>query len=66
MPLLPAGDYTVCIAVAEGHLTAHVQHHFFADALTFRCETETLRFGLVGIPMDAVEVEVRSAAEVAP
>ncbi|MBV1884518.1 MAG: ABC transporter ATP-binding protein [Pseudomonadales bacterium] len=58
MPLLQNGDYSICVAVAEGTLEHHVQHHWVHDALLFSVKTTSVRFGIVGIPMNAIRVNV--------
>ncbi len=51
MPVLPSGTYLVDVAVASGTQDDHIQHHWVRDALQFRTVDETMRHGLVGIPM---------------
>ena len=34
LPLLPPGDYSIAVAVADGHQQEHVQHEWIHDALT--------------------------------
>lgn len=51
MPVLPSGSYMVDAAVASGDLHDHTQQHWIHDALEFRALDETMRFGLIGIPM---------------
>ncbi|MGZ8157356.1 MAG: ABC transporter ATP-binding protein [Methylobacter sp.] len=63
MPYLPAGDYSVAIAIAEGTITNHVQHHFIHDAILFKSHTNSPRFGLVGIPMLEVKLTMVDAKE---
>ena len=58
MPLLQNGDYSICVAVAEGTLEHHVQHHWVHDALLFSVKATSVRFGIVGIPMNAIRVNV--------
>ena len=56
LPLLPPGDYSINVAVAEGTQHDHVQHEWMHDALLFRVETSSIRHSLVGIPMRRVEM----------
>lgn len=56
MPVLPSGSYMVDAAVASGDQDDHTQQHWVHDALEFRAVDETMRHGLVGIPMAAIEV----------
>lgn len=60
MPLLPQGDYTVTVALAEGTQEQHVQHHWIHDALAIRSHCSSVSTGLVGIPMEQVEFQTRS------
>jgi len=57
MPTLPSGDYSIDVALATGTQDDHTQQHWIHDALTFRAGESTMRHGLVGIPMQAVEIE---------
>lgn len=65
MPLLPAGDYTIAAAVANGTPQDHTQHDWVHDALVLRSTASALTTGLVGIPMHSITLtsspEVRSA-----
>lgn len=56
MPVLPAGSYMVDAAVAAGTQQDHTQQHWVHDALEFRAVDETMRFGLIGIPMLAMDI----------
>lgn len=60
MPRLPAGDYSVAAAVADGTQQAHVQHHWIHDALCFRSESTSVAAGLIGIPMAHIQLEPQS------
>ncbi|KAB0597436.1 ABC transporter ATP-binding protein [Castellaniella defragrans] len=59
MPLLPAGDYSIAVAVADGTQEEHVQHHWIHDALLFRSQCSAVSAGLVGIPMLDIRLEAR-------
>jgi lipopolysaccharide transport system ATP-binding protein len=56
MPILPMGDYSICVAVAEGTQMEHLQHHWIHDALLFKSHSSSVCTGLVGIPMQHVEL----------
>jgi lipopolysaccharide transport system ATP-binding protein len=56
LPLLPPGDYSINVAIAEGSQEQHVQHEWINDELIFRVETSSIRHSLVGIPMRSVEL----------
>ncbi len=58
MPVLPLGDYSINAAVANGNQETHTQLHWIHDALTFRSESSSVEKGLVGIPMQKVELSV--------
>ncbi|BCT91858.1 ABC transporter ATP-binding protein [Lysobacter helvus] len=57
MPHMPSGSYMIDAAVASGTQYDHTQQHWIHDALEFRALDETMRFGLVGIPM--LDIQVR-------
>lgn len=57
MPVLPSGDYSVDVALATGTQESHTQQHWIHDALSFKAHESTMRHGLVGIPMHAIEIE---------
>lgn len=54
LPVLPTGDYSITVAVAEGSQDNHVQHHWMHDALIVRVHASSVSLGLVGIPMKKV------------
>ena len=56
MPILPAGSYMIDAALATGTQYDHTQQHWIHDALEFRALDETMRHGLVGIPMLDIRV----------
>lgn len=57
MPLLPKGDYSITVAIADGTQELHEQHHWIHDALIFRSESSSVTTGLVGIPMHLISVQ---------
>lgn len=57
MPVLPHGDYTISVAVADGTQHDHVQHHWLHDALYFKSHSSSQSHGLVGIPMHDIRLE---------
>lgn len=57
MPLLPVGDYSIAVAVANGTQAEHVQHHWIHDALLFKSLSSLAATGLVGIPMLDISLE---------
>ncbi len=56
MPIMPSGSYMIDAAVASGDQHDHTQQHWIHDALEFRATDETMRFGLIGLPMLAIEI----------
>ena len=63
MPVLPVGDYSICVAVAEGTQAEHAQHHWIHEALVFKSHSSSVCTGLVGIPMQDITLDVRKRAE---
>jgi len=60
MPYLPAGDYSIAVAIADGTQADHVQHHWLDDALIFRCEGSHVTQGLMGVPMQRITLSRRA------
>jgi lipopolysaccharide transport system ATP-binding protein len=65
MPYLPAGDYAVTTALAQGTQMDHVPHHWVDEALIFHSAASHVALGLVGLPMNdialtLVEAEARA------
>ena len=58
MPILPVGDYCFGVAVAEGTQQEHVQHQWIHDALFFKSYSTSVSTGLVGIPIDQIELRI--------
>lgn len=57
LPILPPGEYTVDIGVAEGTQQEHIQHRWAHDVLVFQAHTSMVASGLVGIPMIDIRLE---------
>lgn len=57
MPILPAGDYSIDVALATGSQEDHTHQHWIHDALTFQASDSTMRHGLVGVPMHSIEIQ---------
>jgi len=62
MPIMPSGSYMIDAAVASGDQLDHTQQHWIHDALEFRATDETMRFGLVGLPMLSITLESEGVA----
>lgn len=56
MPILPPGNYSVSVAIADGTQHDHVQHHWISDAVLFKSESTSAATGLVGIPMQEIKL----------
>jgi lipopolysaccharide transport system ATP-binding protein len=57
MPLLPAGEYSIAVAIANGTQEIHEQHHWIHDAVLFKSESSSVASGLIGIPMLEVKLQ---------
>jgi lipopolysaccharide transport system ATP-binding protein len=57
LPYLPAGDYSVAVAVGDGTQHEHVQHDWVHDALFFRSHSSAVSTGLVGIPIHHISLD---------
>jgi lipopolysaccharide transport system ATP-binding protein len=60
LPMLPNGQYTVTVSIADGTLHDHVQHHYLHDALVLTVASARVRWGLVGVQFDSVRLSVGS------
>jgi lipopolysaccharide transport system ATP-binding protein len=60
LPMLPNGQYTVTVSIADGTLHDHVQHHYLHDALVLTVASARVRWGLVGVQFDSVGLSVGS------
>lgn len=56
LPFMPAGDYAVAVALADGTQEEHEQHHWVDEALIFRVVSLNAAKGLIGIPMKRIEM----------
>jgi lipopolysaccharide transport system ATP-binding protein len=57
MPLLPSGEYSITIAIANGTQEIHEQHHWVYDAVLFKSESSSVASGLIGIPILEVKLQ---------
>lgn len=55
-PVLPSGDYTVSVAVADGDFYQHQQLVWRHDVLVLRVVSERFRYGLIGLNGTTVSV----------
>lgn len=58
LPMLPDGDYAMTVSIADGDPWDNVQHHWLHDAVLIRVASTKLRYGLVGIPFDSVDMRI--------
>jgi lipopolysaccharide transport system ATP-binding protein len=54
MPIMPRGDYSICVTLAEGTQENHIQHQWIHDALIFKSHASSVSTGLIGIPMENI------------
>ncbi len=59
MPVLPQGNYTITVAIADGTQDEHTQCCWVHDALAFESHASSVTCGLAGVPMLEVEMEVQ-------
>lgn len=57
LPLLPAGDYSVTVAVQEGESVNAKTLCWVHDTLILRSECSSVGVGLAGLPMKKIELE---------
>jgi lipopolysaccharide transport system ATP-binding protein len=57
MPMMPSGDYTIGVAVANGTQESHVIHSWVHDAIAFKSHCNSVSTGLLGIPMIDIELQ---------
>lgn len=58
LPMLPNGEYVVFASVANGELHNNIQHHLLHDTLIVKVSSSKVRYGLVGVPFEHVEMKV--------
>lgn len=58
LPMVPNGDYSVFASVAQGELRDNIQHHLLHDALVVKVTSSKVRWGLVGVPFESVDLKV--------
>ena len=57
LPWLPAGEYAVGVAIAEGTVDENVPLHWVESALALRVHGSHVGVGLVGLPMMSITLE---------
>ncbi|WP_262966381.1 ABC transporter ATP-binding protein [Methylobacter psychrophilus] len=58
LPMLPNGQYVVMVSVADGDIHEQIQHHWMHDALIITVSSSKVRYGLIGLPFERVELTV--------
>lgn len=58
LPMLPNGQYVVMVSVADGDIHEQIQHHWMHDALIITVSSSKVRYGLIGLPFERVELAV--------
>ena len=58
LPMLPNGEYIVMASVADGDQYENVQHHYLHDAFVVNVSSSKVRFGLVGVNFEQVNMKV--------
>jgi lipopolysaccharide transport system ATP-binding protein len=64
MPLLKAGQYSLCVSVAEGTQDHHIQHHWINSAILFEAAPTEPVFGVFAIraPLNCIRLLRNSPA----
>ena len=57
LPMLPNGQYVVMASFADGDLYTNIQHHWLHDALIINVSSSKVRWGLVGVNFEKVELK---------
>ena len=63
LPLLPSGDYTLTVTVADGDFYQHKQLVWRSDILVLRVAAERFRYGLIGVVGTTVSVFKRATSD---
>lgn len=58
LPMLPNGDYALFASIADGNLHSNVQHHLLHDAVIVRVFSSKVRWGLVGVSFEKVDMRI--------
>ena len=63
LPMLQNGDYALMASIADGDVHVNTQHHYMHDALLFKVFSSKVRYGLVGIPIHKIHVNILEAID---
>lgn len=58
MPVLPAGEYTMDVSIANGEQRGHRMLNWKYDVLAFSVQTSSVVHGLIAVPMKTILLEV--------
>ena len=58
MPYLPHSQYAVACSIVDGNLDESIQHHFLYEALIITVSSSAVRWGLVDIPFDGINLRL--------
>ncbi len=58
LPMLPSGDYSMTVSIADGTPLSHVHHHWLHDAAILKVLSSRERHGLVSIPFKEASITV--------
>ena len=57
MPMLPKGEYSISVSIADGDQKQHSILHWLNDALIVQSQCSTVAAGLAGVPMQSIHME---------
>ncbi|MDH6240326.1 lipopolysaccharide transport system ATP-binding protein [Polynucleobacter sphagniphilus] len=57
IPMLPNGHYSIMASLADGDLHQNIQHHWMHDAVVLQVASSKVRWGLVGVEFNTVEMK---------
>jgi lipopolysaccharide transport system ATP-binding protein len=59
LPVLPTGDYSIAVAIADGSQDNHIQLNWLHEALVVKVHASSICFGLVGVPMKKITLDTQ-------
>lgn len=63
LPLLPPGNYSFTVSLAEGSQTVANQLHWLNDALILRSDCQCIGAGVAGVAMQRISMEVQTTSK---
>ncbi|MDR2710291.1 MAG: ABC transporter ATP-binding protein [Burkholderiales bacterium] len=54
LPVMPSGNYSITVSIADGTQEKNVQHHWVHDALIINVHASIVCHGLIGVPMKKI------------